>query len=85
MYTYTRDTNIQTYIHTYMIIHWLWSWCLFKTTLFIYSAIFKWLTYTDLNQMMFSEELTEESPYYFLKGIKYGLESYHELFKRLCR
>jgi hypothetical protein len=35
--------------------------------------------------MAFKEELTEENPYYFLKGIKYGLESYHELFKRLCR
>lgn len=39
----------------------------------------------DLNKMIFSGELTEDNPYYFLKGIKYGLESYHELFKRLCR
>ena len=50
-----------------------------------FRSIFRWITVKDLNQMIFSEELTEDNPYYFLKGIKYGLESYHELFKRLCR
>lgn len=50
-----------------------------------FRAIFRWITVKDLNKMIFSSELTEESPYYFLQGIKYGLESYHELFKRLCR
>ncbi|ELU10112.1 hypothetical protein CAPTEDRAFT_77697, partial [Capitella teleta] len=47
-------------------------------------SLFRWLTVKNLNKMIFKEQLTEDSPYYFLKGIKYGLESYHELFKRLC-
>ena len=51
----------------------------------LHRAIFRWVTLKDLNKVCFEWELNPDSPYFFLKGIKYGLESYHELFRRLCR
>ena len=39
----------------------------------------------DLNQLDIDESVNPESPMGLLRGIKYGTESYHDLFKRLCR
>ena len=39
----------------------------------------------DLNQLDVDESVNPESPLGLLRGIKYGTESYHDLFKRLCR
>lgn len=47
-------------------------------------AIFRWITVKDLNKMEFADGLNPESPLGLLRGIKYGTESYHDLFKRLC-
>ncbi|CAH1790287.1 unnamed protein product, partial [Owenia fusiformis] len=55
-----------------------------KTTLDKSRAIFRWVTIKDLNKMILEGHFSEDSPFYFLKGIKCGIESYHELFKRLC-
>ena len=48
-------------------------------------AIFRWITWMDLNQLDVDESVNPESPLGLLRGIKYGTESYHDLFKRLCR
>ncbi|XP_013387731.1 hillarin [Lingula anatina] len=47
-------------------------------------AIFRWITVKDLNKMLFFGNIDPSSPFFLLRGIKYGLESYHDLFKRLC-
>ncbi|KAL3856219.1 hypothetical protein ACJMK2_010996 [Sinanodonta woodiana] len=47
-------------------------------------AIFRWITVKDLNQLEVDEGVNPESPLGLLRGIKYGTESYHDLFKRLC-
>ncbi|XP_067935014.1 hillarin-like isoform X2 [Watersipora subatra] len=46
-------------------------------------AIFRWITIKDLNTLQFNENL-KDTPLGLLKGIKFGTETYHTLFKRLC-
>ncbi|XP_071093705.1 hillarin-like isoform X1 [Haliotis cracherodii] len=47
-------------------------------------AIFRWVTWTDLNTLDMEESVKPDSPLSLLRGIKYGTETYHDLFKRLC-
>ncbi|KAI6242816.1 Kyphoscoliosis peptidase [Aphelenchoides fujianensis] len=47
-------------------------------------AIYRWITVKNLNVMVFDNDLENDSPMGLLRGIKYGTESYHVLFKRLC-
>lgn len=47
-------------------------------------AIFRWITLKDLNQLEIDESVGPDTPLGLLRGIKYGTESYHDLFKRLC-
>ncbi|XP_014668665.1 PREDICTED: kyphoscoliosis peptidase-like [Priapulus caudatus] len=48
-------------------------------------AIFRWITVKNLNTMEFEEQdVNADTPMGLLRGIKYGTESYHVLFKRLC-
>lgn len=47
-------------------------------------AIYRWITVKDLNMMEFEESLDSNTPMGLLKGIKYGTETYHVLFMRLC-
>ena len=47
-------------------------------------AIYRWITVKNLNVMTFDSELDKDTPMGLLRGIKYGTESYHVLFKRLC-
>ena len=42
------------------------------------------MTVKNLNSIMFEEE-KGDTPMALLRGIKFGTESYHVLFKRLCR
>ncbi|XP_067934454.1 lim and transglutaminase domain protein ltd-1-like isoform X2 [Watersipora subatra] len=46
-------------------------------------AIYRWITYKDLNKIDFCEGGLD-SPMGLMRGIKYGTETYHTLFKRLC-
>ena len=39
----------------------------------------------NLNTMHFDDDLRGDTPMGLLRGIKFGTESYHVLFKRLCR
>ena len=39
----------------------------------------------DLNRMKFEGAVDPDSPLGLRRGIKLGTESYHNLFKRLCR
>jgi len=48
-------------------------------------TIFRWITVKNLNTMQFDENLRGDTPMGLLRGIKHGTESYHVLFKRLCR
>lgn len=48
-------------------------------------AIYRWITVKNLNVMVFGNDLDKDTPMGLLRGIKYGTESYHVLFKRLCR
>ena len=48
-------------------------------------TIFRWITVKNLNSIMFEENARGDTPMGLLRGIKYGTESYHVLFKRLCR
>ena len=48
-------------------------------------AIFRWITVKNLNTMQFDEHVVADTPMGILRGIKHGTESYHVLFKRLCR
>jgi hypothetical protein len=48
-------------------------------------AIFRWITVKDLNAIEFGESLTSDTPLGLLRGIKFGTETYHTLFMRLCR
>ena len=52
---------------------------------FFSSTIFRWITVKNLNQMNFEDGVRTDTPMGLLRGIKYGTESYHVLFKRLCR
>lgn len=47
-------------------------------------AIYRWITVKNLNVMTFDNDLDRDTPMGLLRGIKYGTESYHVLFKRLC-
>lgn len=49
-------------------------------------AIFRWITVKDLNQLKFDDQENHDSdsPMGILRGIKYGTETYHTLFMRLC-
>lgn len=48
-------------------------------------AIFRWITVKNLNTMHFDSNVDPDTPLGLLRGIKNGSESYHVLFKRLCR
>lgn len=48
-------------------------------------AIFRWITVKNLNQIKFDDAVGADTPMGILRGIKHGTESYHVLFKRLCR
>lgn len=48
-------------------------------------TIFRWITVKNLNTMQFDDNLRGDTPMGLLRGIKHGTESYHVLFKRLCR
>ena len=48
-------------------------------------AIFRWITVKNLNTIKFDDNLSADTPMGILRGIKHGTESYHVLFKRLCR
>lgn len=48
-------------------------------------AIFRWITVKNLNTMQFDSNIKADTPLGLLRGIKQGSESYHVLFKRLCR
>ena len=39
----------------------------------------------DLNVIEFAESLEVDTPMGLLRGIKFGTETYHVLFMRLCR
>ena len=47
-------------------------------------AIFRWITVKDLNAIEFGESFTSDTPLGLLRGIKFGTETYHTLFMRLC-
>ncbi|CAP21924.1 Protein CBR-LTD-1 [Caenorhabditis briggsae] len=47
-------------------------------------AIYRWITIKNLNTMIFDDSIQSDTPMGLLRGIKYGTESYHVLFKRLC-
>jgi len=47
-------------------------------------AIFRWITVKNLNSLMFEDVEGGDTPMGLLRGIKFGTESYHVLFKRLC-
>ncbi len=53
--------------------------------LFFFRAIFRWITVKDLNVLEFEEVLDTDTPLGLLRGIKFGTETYHTLFMRLCR
>lgn len=48
-------------------------------------AIFRWITVKNLNTIKFDDDINDDTPMGILRGIKHGTESYHVLFKRLCR
>jgi hypothetical protein len=48
-------------------------------------ALFRWITVKDLNKLDLDGPLAPDSPMLLLRGIKSGKETYHTLFKRLCR
>ncbi|XP_014769685.1 hillarin [Octopus bimaculoides] len=47
-------------------------------------AIYRWITVMDLNVMQFDDIVDNDTPLGILRGIKYGTETYHVLFMRLC-
>jgi hypothetical protein len=48
-------------------------------------SIFRWITVKDLNSIEFGDSLTgADTPLGLLRGIKFGTETYHTLFMRLC-
>ena len=61
--------------------------CPIACVLYVYlsRAIFRWITVKDLNAIDFQNNLTADTPMGLLRGIKYGTETYHTLFMRLCR
>lgn len=57
--------------------------CVWCTDIY-FRAIFRWITIKDLNALQFNE-IIKDTPLGLLRGIKFGTETYHTLFKRLCR
>ncbi|GAB1606427.1 hillarin-like [Argonauta hians] len=47
-------------------------------------AIYRWITVMDLNVMKFDDIVDSDTPMGIMRGIKYGTETYHVLFMRLC-
>ncbi|CAG5122589.1 unnamed protein product [Candidula unifasciata] len=47
-------------------------------------AIYRWICVKDLNVMEFADNLDADTPLGLLRGIKFGTETYHVLFMRLC-
>ncbi|CAG5123160.1 unnamed protein product, partial [Candidula unifasciata] len=47
-------------------------------------AIYRWICVKDLNVMEFADDLDVDTPMGLLRGIKFGTETYHVLFMRLC-
>ncbi len=52
---------------------------------FLGRTIFRWITVKNLNTMQFDDTVRTDTPMGLLRGIKHGTESYHVLFKRICR
>lgn len=50
-----------------------------------FRALFRWICLKDLNKIEIDDTVSSESPLGILRGIKQGTETYHDLFKRLCR
>ena len=50
-----------------------------------FRTIFRWITVKNLNTMQFDDTVRTDTPMGLLRGIKHGTESYHVLFKRICR
>lgn len=65
------------------LVHHLTRHCL--TDIEKVRAIFRWITVKNLNTMHFDSSVKPDTPLGLLRGIKNGSESYHVLFKRLCR
>lgn len=65
------------------LVHHLTRHCL--TDIEKVRAIFRWITVKNLNTMQFDSSVKPDTPLGLLRGIKNGSESYHVLFKRLCR
>lgn len=65
------------------LVHHLTRQCL--TDIEKVRAIFRWITVKNLNTMHFDSSVKPDTPLGLLRGIKNGSESYHVLFKRLCR
>lgn len=65
------------------LVHHLTRHCL--TDIEKVRAIFRWITVKNLNTMQFDSSIKPDTPFGLLRGIKQGSESYHVLFKRLCR
>ncbi|XP_060072641.1 hillarin-like [Ylistrum balloti] len=55
-----------------------------KTDLEKVRALYRWVTVKDLNIIDFEETLGTDNPMGLLRGIKFGTETYHVLFMRLC-
>jgi hypothetical protein len=54
-------------------------------SIFLGRTIFRWITVKNLNTMQFDDTVRTDTPMGLLRGIKHGTESYHVLFKRICR
>lgn len=63
----------------------LWSVVFINRPASRYRTIFRWITVKNLNTMTFDENTRGDTPMGLLRGIKHGTESYHVLFRRLCR
>lgn len=69
-----------------------WAWlphpdadCLTLMLFCMNRTIFRWITVKNLNTMQFDDTVRTDTPMGLLRGIKHGTESYHVLFKRICR
>jgi hypothetical protein len=62
-----------------------WNKCQHFIAALYFRTIFRWITVKNLNTLQFDENLRGDTPMGLLRGIKHGTESYHVLFKRLCR
>ena len=87
MYLFTLLLTFFIYLVTSYLLRCLFSYVYIFTNVgqIYFRAIFRWITAKDLNKIEFSEDVDPNTPMGLLRGIKYGTESYHDLFKRLCR